>query len=460
MTTTTAPPRGQAPPAVRSRADGGTTRALIAVVGLAVVTLGTVGGDARWVGALGRQVLSSGHLPGALPYAAAPSTGWVDVPLLAELVLAPVLSLGGDLGLLLAQALAVGLALGVLAADARRAGATDRAVAGSLALLTAGAVTTVLVARLQLFTLMLLPVELALLRAQARRPSGRIWLLVPLLALWSNLHGGALLGLAVALIYLVLERRREAAPLGGLCVAALCLTPALARTPSYYLGVLHNESARQHLGLWSRLSPTSPFDVAWVLSATVLLLGVRRARPRAWELVVLLGLTGLTLQAARNGVWLLVAAVGPAAVGRSGRPRRAGPLPVTAVLWTAATGLAGLALVRGLPAGTTTPAVVRLAVQVAQGSPVAAQDVLSEQVVAAGGRVWMSNPLDAFRPRDQRRYLAWETTGRADLLPLGTSVVLVRPGGPAAAALAAAPDYRRVAGDGAGELFVRSRTAG
>ena len=50
-----------------------------------------------------------------------------------------------------------------------------------------------LVVRSQLFSLALFPLLVLLLRGEARAPSRRIWLLVPLVALWSNLHGGVLL---------------------------------------------------------------------------------------------------------------------------------------------------------------------------------------------------------------------------------------------------------------------------
>ena len=54
----------------------------------------------------------------------------------------------------------------------------------------------------QLFSLPLFAACALLLRAETREPSRRIWLLVPLLALWGNLHGAVLTGAAVAGAYL------------------------------------------------------------------------------------------------------------------------------------------------------------------------------------------------------------------------------------------------------------------
>ena len=136
----------------------------------------------------------------------------------------------------------------------------------------------------------------------------------------------------------------------------LCANPALWHTPSYVLGVLHNEAAKQAIGLWAPLSVHSWLDVAFGLAAVVLLAGALRARPRAWELVALAGLALLTLHAARGGVWLALYAAPLAATGFGGHarseriPRLARPVAlalIAAVL---------LGLVHGpLPSGAGAP---------------------------------------------------------------------------------------------------------
>lgn len=442
--------------------EAGPQRALLALVTLGVVAAGSVGGDARWLGALGRVIVRSGHVPVGVPFAEAPTADWHNVPVLAELALSAVMALGGDRGLVLAQAAAVAGAMLVLGRDARRAGASERSTALVLLLVALGSLTTLLLARLQMFSLVLLPLELSLLRSQARRPTRLVWLLVPLLALWSNLHGAALLGLALAGCYLLLGRARlrpaQSVLVGAACGLALCITPALASTPAYYLGVLQNETARRHLGLWARLSPASPFDVALVVVAVVLLPALLRARRPLWEVVALLALAVLTAQTARNGVWLLVAAAPPAAAGwqRGGRRHGRHALPVTALLWTAVGALCVLVMALGPFTGARTSPVVDLAVHAAGGRPVVAEGALSEQVVQRGGRVWLTNPLDAFSHDEQRRYVAWVQTGDTRLLPLCCSLVLVRAGGSADAALAAGPQVRLVVRDGTAALYRRS----
>ena len=446
------------------RGRWGATTALATFAAACVVVLGRVGGDARWLGALGRAVVQEG-IPDGVPYADAASSGWHNVPVLAELAFHALMTLGGDDALLVAQAGAVVAALLVLAGDARRGGASDRVTASLLLVVGFGCVASLLVARLQLFSLALFPLELALLRAETRDPTRRVWLLVPLLALWSNLHGAALLGLLVAASYLLVHRFRsrrvEAVAVAVAASLSLCLTPALAATPAYYLGVLHNEQARQHLGLWARPSWRSPFDVLLLLAVLLLLWGVLAARPAAWQLVALAGLAGLTLGAWRNGVWLLLMASVPAAVGwqrrldsrRRGRPEWT---PVSALLWTAAAAVAAVGLVHGPLVSRPSSYVVDLAVRAASGGPVVADGTFAEQVAVAGGRIWVGDPIDAFSPQEQRRYVRWVVTGDVGSLPSQGAVALTVADGPADRALAGDPDFRLVARDHAGAVYVRT----
>lgn len=188
---------------------------------------------------------------------------------------------------MLAQLLAVAGALAVLAFDARRGGATRGGTGVALVLAGIGALPSLAIARGQLFSLVLFPVVIMLLRAESRRPSRRIWWVVPLLALWSNLHGAVLLGLLVLLVYLVLERgRRE--PLLAIAVAAagglaLLATPAGLGTIGYFRGVLSNVAAQRGLGMWGPLSLTSPLDLVLALCAGLLIHRAWRSRPGRWR---------------------------------------------------------------------------------------------------------------------------------------------------------------------------------
>jgi hypothetical protein len=374
---------------------------------------GTIGADSRWLAALGRIIVDRGKIPDGVPYASASSAGWHNVPVLAELILHGLTSFAGDRGLLVAQIVAVAAGLAILAWDLRRSGTDDLSGALVLLIVVVGALPALVVIRSQLFSILFFPALVALLRAEARVPSARLWLLLPLLALWSNLHGAVLVGLAVAGAYLVLERARRqplvAGAVFGGSVIAVCAPPALEHTPDYYLGVLHNEAARRGGQLWAPVSLTSGVDWLLIAAAVSLVVMAFRARPKLWEMVVLAALAVLTIRTARSGVWLLFFTAAPAAdlaipLGPLLPPRGAGtraerhPCGARAGRGPLSTGAAD----RCWTKRCAEPMERRFW---RTGS--------SEQVALAGGRVWMTNPLDAFSRRDQSLYLDW-LAGRPD----------------------------------------------
>src|ERR1700716_695154 len=177
--------------------------------GAACALAAQIGADARWLAAIGAAIVHAGALPHAIPYAAAPAVAWHDAPALGQLMFHGAHSLLGDRGLVLAQAVAAGIALWMLALDLRAARARDGAGAAVILAVVVAAPAAFLIVRAQLFSLALFPVLVLLLRTEARRPSTRIWLVVPLIALWANLHGGVLIGFALLAAYLLFQRFRH-----------------------------------------------------------------------------------------------------------------------------------------------------------------------------------------------------------------------------------------------------------
>jgi len=425
---------------------------LSAAVAAFVAALGVIGADALWLVPLG-DLVAHGHLPSSIPYAAAPTDGWHDVPAAAQLVFwAAYHAFGGDRGLIVLQAAAAALGVGALACGLAR-----RATAGAVVLVSflvvVGALPAVAVANVSLFSFALFPLLLGLLESDATR-SRRIWLVVPLLALWGNLHGAVLVGCALVACYLVLERGRgsrgEAAAVLLAGTLALFLNPALWNTPRYYWSVFHNAAARQGAGLWAHLG-LGALDVALIVVALVLTALGLRGRVRLWEAMAALGLAVATVDVARNGVWLLMVAAYPAS--RSLRFR--GPRPRLLAVSAAALAVGVVVGLVRQPLDPGSRRVARLAAQTRH--TVLAEQILGQEVALEGGRVWVDNPLDAFRVADQRLYVDWfsgkaggaAAVERADL-------VLVRSHG--AADRAAANDRRLVlltARDGAALYRVR-----
>jgi hypothetical protein len=85
--------------------------------------------------------------------------------------------------------------------------------------------------------------------------------------------------------------------------------------------------------------------------------------------------------------------------------------------------------------------------------------MLAEQVVLAGGRVWVANPLDAFSRADQRLWIAWlagQPAGNAALAHV-PRVVFVARGGAAERRIAANASFRLDIEDRTSAVYVRRR---
>ncbi len=179
------------------------------------------------------------------------------------------------------------------------------------------------------------------------------------------------------------------------------------------------------------------FSVVLVVAAVVLavcaLHGGRR-RIRLWEGVALAGLVLGTIDVARNGTWLLFVLAYPAARGLHLRG-----LPKRLLLGIAVvSGIVALALLVRGPADPGSVPLARLAAH--DGRPVLAQAVLGQQVALLHGKVWVDNPIDAFRRPDQRLYLDWAAGRPSGAMAVSHAVfVLVKPGSKAAEVAAADP---------------------
>ncbi|MDX6402329.1 MAG: hypothetical protein QOF27_2935 [Gaiellaceae bacterium] len=426
--------------------------------------LGTVGGDAHWLAAIGRTIVARGSIPAGVPYAAAPSSDWVNVPVLGELVFHALQALGGDKALLLFQLLAATVAFTLLAFGMRARGAPDAARAAVLLMVFLSAIPAFVILRAQVFSLVLFCALLLLLRSETKHPSNRIWLLVPLVALWTNLHGAVLVGLAVSASYLAFERfRRQPVTSGGVlvaCVGALFLTPALGHSGDYYLGVLRSEAALSGEGMWGPLSPSlqAPFDLLFVLLIVPLLLLACR-RMRLWELVCAAVLVAVTVHAGRNGIWLACLVAAPAAYGLGrGSLRNFTVSPRALILCGSVPALfLVLGIIQTPQQAGAGERVRQHAATLAAGQPILADGLDAEQFALDRQRVWMANPLDAFSRRDQRLYLDWLDAKPAgdELLRRGSPVVVVTRGSPPQQRLARDRSFRRVALDRHAAVYVR-----
>jgi hypothetical protein len=127
---------------------------------------------------------------------------WRDHEWLAEVVMAAVYNAAGVAGLKLWKFVCTATALLFVADTEASTGAPPTI---QLAVLFAAACGFVLQAQLrpQMFSFVLLGALLALLARDNYRRGAQLWLAVPLMALWANLHGGFFIGIATLALYSV-----------------------------------------------------------------------------------------------------------------------------------------------------------------------------------------------------------------------------------------------------------------
>lgn len=435
-----------------SPALGGPAAVLVATLVVSVFVI--VGADTYWAVALGHDLLAAGAVPRGVPFLVTARPDWPNPLVLGEVLLALVDRVPHGLAVL-----QVGLVAAVLATVASQAGRLARSAVVPVALTVVGSAPVLVIGRLPSLSLVPFAVLTALLRREHELPSRRLWLAVPLLALWSNLHGGFLVGLALLGVHLLVSRlRREplvALLVGAAAVLATCANPAGLRTVGYVLGVFGNEAARRGTDLWARPDLTAPLDVALLVVLVALVVLAVRARLPRWEAVAAAGLVAATLLTARNGAWLVLLLAPWAGrrlpAGAMVRPRLLAAAAATA--WLLGAGVVG---VRG---GASDPAGHDLAeplVALAAGRPVLAGEPLAESVAAAGGRVWGSNPVDAMEPAAQASFLDFLHEGRLPPDLPREVVVAVSRGGVADSRLARDPVWRAAARVGGLVVYERA----
>jgi hypothetical protein len=433
---------------------GGAGPLALVIATVLVGAFTVVGADTYWAVALGDIVLDARSVPAGVPFLVTAVADWPNPLVAGEALLAMVDRV--PVGLPLLQIVIV---TAVLVGVAQGAVALSRSAAWPVVLTLVGAAASLVVVRLPSLSLVPFVLLAALLREEHDRPSWRVWLAVPLVAVWSNLHGGFIVGLGLLLAYLgfsrLLERPVSAVFVGLAALIASTANPAGLRTLAYVVRVFGNEAARRGTDLWARPDPSSPLDLAMVLVVVVLLVRAVRSKVPWWEAAAAAGLVVATAMTARNGTWLVLL-LAPWA----GRRLSGGRAPSRST-WAAAAVAAALlgAVTVSFRGAATAPAGHDLAqplVEFAAGRPILAGEPVAESVAAAGGRVWGSNPIDAMTPEAQRDFLDFLHEGRlpAELPP--EIIVVVSRGGALERGLASDARWSRLREIGSLAVYERA----
>jgi hypothetical protein len=291
----------------------------IYVVGLTWSLPSHLASDTWMTFAFGREIVHHG-LPhhDALTVWAHGRT-WVDQQWLGQLIFYGAYALAGIRGAIAVQTMCLTAAMALAIVAARRHGGSTRSVTwitlGSFLVVAWGSWTL----RVQSLVFPLFVALLWLLAEDSRRPSRRVLLALPIVALWANVHGTAFLASAlVALrgLSMLLERDRplrERLPLATVLAAApalLLASPYGFSLVGYYHKLLLNPAFSRYVTEWAPTKlgiATAPFYLLALLGAW--LAGRSRSRLTLFEQSALLVTLVLGLLAIRSVVWFMLAAL-------------------------------------------------------------------------------------------------------------------------------------------------------
>ena len=297
----------------------------------------TTAGPDTWYSLLAGRLIWHGGLPHHDTLTALTvGRTWVDQEWLGHLGIYGLFATGGwELALLVGSAGFIA-AFAVSAAGARARGASDRSAAlVALAGFIAGASNTEL--RAQAFAYVLFALTLALLLGDDRSPSRRVFLVLPLLVVWANVHGSVLVGAGLVALYGVISTVRSARngsvagkllprAAGLVLVPWLCVlaSPYAFELPGYYRRVIGSSHLRNASSEWamSTLTRQPAFFGLLIVSVVVVALAAWRGSLSLFPTAVLTMTAILGVVAVRNVVWfaLAIAAILPQLLDSAWRP--------------------------------------------------------------------------------------------------------------------------------------------
>lgn len=275
----------------------------------------------------GREVFESGLPHGDELTVIGAGARWTDQQWGAQLLAYGAFELGGHALLATTTAVFVLAAFVLAAVGARCLGAGARGIVLVFfpVILAAPWAWTI---RAQVFVLPLFTGLVWLLATEARRPSRKVYLAIPLLLVWANLHGsvalGALITMVLAGIQLVSSRgraiRRSAALLVLAPLAVLATPYGPIETARYYRLLLVDPPFGDRVTEWRASDPDWDTLVFYVLAALAFGLVVWGWRRLTLFDVATLGLTFVGAVTAIRGIpWFALACMVllPVAIGRS-----------------------------------------------------------------------------------------------------------------------------------------------
>jgi hypothetical protein len=275
-------------------------------------------GDTGWHIRTGEWILAHGQVPYRDLFSfTKPEAPWFAWEWLADIVFA-LLHAWGGLPLLTFVCGFILVGTSILALRWMIWRGASALVAFPLLMLSVGGSTLHYLARPHVFTLLFLVIALWLLDAERRAPSRRIWLLVPLTVLWTNLHGGwpalfVFLALHVGALFAYKNPiwRRDAG-IGLICAAATLVNPYTWHLHAHILGYLRSDWIRDAVDEFQspkfRSENLLQFEVLLILGLVAVWPRIRQGAAGLAEAAAVLVWAHLSLGAVRHAPIFMIAA--------------------------------------------------------------------------------------------------------------------------------------------------------
>jgi len=236
-------------------------------------------------------------------------SAWIDQQWLAQVLFYGAWSVGGYRALAFLSIAPITIGFAVLALVMLRRGVPPvRAFAWTTGAFLVCASNIGIRAQSVTYLFLAVIIWLMLEDARARQLRASTWLIIPVLVLWANTHGSALLGIGLVVAYAGYRAVRSAAvgqwwpvlpflALAGASSAALFCTPYGPRIVTYYRATIGNPTFARYVPEWAPPSLASKQSWAFFGFAAVVLVAVGSAWARGVRPDPVLAGLGVTLLA-------------------------------------------------------------------------------------------------------------------------------------------------------------------
>jgi hypothetical protein len=305
-------------------------------------------GDTGWHIRTGEIILATGAAPAADPFSfTRPGARWFAWEWGSDVLLARAAQTGGLRMVAAISGVVLCLAAAVLLAWMLRRGA-GLWIGLTVTLAAASASTIHALARPHVFSILLYTVALWLIDEDRRKRGRLVWLLVPMAALWANLHAGFVALIATLVLLAMVERSRRYGAVAAACAAATLVNPYGWRLHAHVVEYLRSPWILEHVQEFQ--SPNIRSENTIVFAAMLLAAAAVALRAPRFEGLLALVWGFASLRSARHVPFFAIAAAPVIAAVWAENWRKAEPQSALRVWWQIGQDLGGRAATAWTPA--------------------------------------------------------------------------------------------------------------